>query len=200
MNWNECALAVHQNAVEHGWWDKERDAAEIFALIHSELSEALEEYRNARPMIYYPCNAGGVCVDDRREENVSCGSRIYNPENPDAPCSAKSKKPEGIAVELADCVIRILDYCGKEQINIGGELSERRAGFDSYTLPVLVNACHCLIAGAYEKEKETPVYFAECIAVIRFWCEENGVELEEIIGIKHEYNKSRPYRHGGKKC
>lgn len=25
-----------------------------------------------------------------------------------------------------------------------------------------------------------------------------GVNLEEVIGIKHEYNGSRPYKHGGK--
>lgn len=198
--WNELAAAVHKNAVDHGWWDEEREAAEIFALIHSELSEALEEYRSGRPLLYFPCNAGGLCVDDRPEENVSCGSRIYNPENPSAPCSAKSKKPEGIAVELADCVIRILDYCGKEQIDIGGELEERRAGFDSYALPALVNECHCLVSQAYDNTKETAAFLAECVAIIEYWCEENGSNLEDVIRKKHEYNKTRPYRHGGKKC
>ena len=49
-------------------------------------------------------------------------------------------KPDGIAVELADCIIRILDYCGEEDIDI-----------------------------------------------------------EEFIKIKHEYNKTRPYKHGGKR-
>lgn len=24
--------------------------------------------------------------------------------------------------------------------------------------------------------------------------------LENVLEVKHEYNKSRPYRHGGKKC
>lgn len=53
----------------------------------------------------------------------------------------ESGKPEGIPIELADCTIRILDYCGKM-----------------------------------------------------------GIDIAEAIRIKHEYNKSRPYRHGGKKC
>ena len=103
---NDLAKEIYENAKAHGWWDKERSFGDIIALCHSELSEALEEYRNDKPMIYYGAD----------------------------------KKPEGIAVELIDCVIRILDYCGHENIDV-----------------------------------------------------------DKIMQIKHEYNKSRPYRHGDKK-
>lgn len=48
-------------------------------------------------------------------------------------------KPEGIAVEMADCMIRILDWFGKENIDV-----------------------------------------------------------DKIMRLKMEYNKTRPYRHGGK--
>lgn len=105
---NELAAAVHENAVAHGWWEQERELPEILMLCVSELAEALEEYRSGRPVLYFPCNAGGVCCEE--DGSAHCGSRPYNPEKPDAPCSAQSKKPEGVAVELADCVIRILDY------------------------------------------------------------------------------------------
>lgn len=97
------------------------------ALIHSELSEALEEERAGNPVHYYPCNAGGLCVDDRNEEGITCGSRIYNPEHPDAPCSARSKKPEGVAVELADAVIRIADLCGHLGIDLDAVIEEKMA-------------------------------------------------------------------------
>lgn len=39
------AKNVHENAVNHGWWDEERSFGELIALCHQELSEALEEYR-----------------------------------------------------------------------------------------------------------------------------------------------------------
>ena len=114
MELNKLRDEIHQNAVDHGWWNEERHFGSLIALMHAELSEALEEYRNKRnPTEIY-----------------------YSWENSET----DEPKPEGIPVELADCIIRILDYCGKE-----------------------------------------------------------GIDIEEAIRIKHEYNKTRPYRHGGKR-
>lgn len=39
-------LEVHSIAVEKGWWEQERNQAEMIALMHSELSEALEGMRH----------------------------------------------------------------------------------------------------------------------------------------------------------
>ena len=80
---NEFADAIHENAVEHGWWEEERTLPEILALCHSELSEALEAYRDSTTL---------VCMVDGQ--------------------------PEGIAVEMVDCMIRILDYLAYEEVDI----------------------------------------------------------------------------------
>ena len=37
---------IHETAKSKGWWDSERNDGELIALMHSELSEALEALRN----------------------------------------------------------------------------------------------------------------------------------------------------------
>ena len=44
FNW--IAGQVHKTAISKGWWDNERNDGELIALMHSELSEALEALRD----------------------------------------------------------------------------------------------------------------------------------------------------------
>ena len=120
---NEFAQEVHENAVAHGWWDEKRSFPEVIALVHSELSEALEEYRHKQEQIWYAC-----------EEDQDCPS-ICNPEDEhdclnygkEAMCKYRNPKPEGLPVELADAILRILDYCACVGIDIEEALTIKHA-------------------------------------------------------------------------
>jgi len=45
---NSVASKLHNVAIEHGWWEYERNMGEILCLIHSEVSEALECLREGK--------------------------------------------------------------------------------------------------------------------------------------------------------
>ncbi len=202
MNWNEFAKEVHQLAVEKGWYDPKPSFAAIAVNFHCELSEAVEEYRKGMPMLYYPCNAGGLCEDDKAPaERMDCGSRVYNPETPEIPCKAKSKKPCGVAVELADCILRIMDTLAAERVNIDSILC-LGLNCPPNDLAAVIAKCHALVSKAYmvggvENGFLDPLL--DCIELILDWAAQNGVDMESVLRAKHEYNKTRPCRHGGKK-
>lgn len=92
---------IHELAKEKGWYDPPKSIPEAICLMHSELSEGLEAFRNH----IQEAGPGSGCLSE----------------------------------EFADCIIRIMDTC-----------------------------------------------------------EFLGLDLNKAINEKHEYNKGRTYRHGGK--
>lgn len=98
---------IYDIAYTHGWYDEDRTFGDRIALITSELSEALEEHRNGHPFteIYY-------------RHAVGCSTDEYYRDPGQQPVCTCTPKPEGVPIELADAMIRILDWCASENLDI----------------------------------------------------------------------------------
>lgn len=46
MSMRDLQKEIHKNAVEHGWWTSPPEIGTLLALVHSEVSEALEDARH----------------------------------------------------------------------------------------------------------------------------------------------------------
>jgi len=138
---DDMARRVHKTALVHGWWKflttgdvpetadaESRPVAEQLMLMVTELAEAMEEHREHDVHAIYWVNVQGEKM-------------LYHSKDEALTGAMKGVKPEGYFVELADCVIRIMD--------------------------------------SFEANQES---------------------LEFFLNMKDAYNKTRPYRHGGKKA
>lgn len=209
MKYNEFANEVHVNSCAHGWWDDERSVGEIISLCHSEVSEALEEYRAGRPNVWFKCDGGLDSLNCRFK------GELHNCFKTDdgIGCAWKNSKPEGIAVELADCIIRCFDWFGFMRFDVDALLADAAGGerwmsdmpiyqldnFGGFISRLhldlsLAYRCFCNASGTYA----TALRMAVCCNEIFDWAQREGVDMDAILNLKHEYNKGRSYKHGGK--
>lgn len=196
LHLGDLAFTIHENARDKGFWEGDRDMGEMLMLAVSELVEALEEHREGRPAVWY--NHGKDCshfVGYVYGESGRC-SRGCN------------QKPEGAAVELADCIIRCLDTIWSlGQPDVDTEVAEARehiySGQGKFHGPLpenfgaaLKNITHalCKVEDAYDLDK--PGWLAYAIVRCYELIARLDVDADAVVTEKMTYNTTRPYKHG----
>jgi NTP pyrophosphatase (non-canonical NTP hydrolase) len=110
---NEAAAIIHQNAVNKGFWEGEKNVGELLMLVVSELAEALEAHRKGKEgtigIFENDMSYGSVTIDDFHHKNV-CYNWIVNRFE----CTVKDTFED----EIADSVIRLLDLSAGLGIDI----------------------------------------------------------------------------------
>lgn len=161
------------NAKNHGWWDKERIVGDMLCLLHSEVSEAWTCWKN-------------------KEIDTTISD---------------SGKPEGFFTEIADVIIRVLDMAGGASIDISkaiNEVDKFPCNIDS--VPDFLCYINKTISDALEDHRNSFTNrYGDNLARVVVRCfrfdgsldEQKKCLLDEIV-LKHEYNKTRSYRHGNK--
>lgn len=199
MNLIELIKDVHENAIKHGWWEKPRSFAELLLLVHSEISEALEELRNKHDPkeIYYEGHVkledGSILTMTRpMPEHV-----IYDNCN-----TIHVTKPCGFPTEFADVIIRLYDMAGWYKWSIDEQLikvttQSIKQNYSASQIRDGISDLHDDVVTM--RRSRYPSAMAEyIIARVHAIAEGNGIDLDAAILEKHEYNKTRPYKHGGK--
>ena len=172
---------AHAIAVARGSWDEPRTFGDLIALVHSKLSEALEEYL-WNGLDYYP---GGV-----------------SPENP---------APHGVPSELADIVIRVADIAEHYEGNLLQWLAEAVVWLDSadrFWAPESfgdwIAALHYMVGEVSIRYRtgasvdQWGIRLGALIGAVNDMAAHYGIDLDAAIETKMEYNRTRNYRHGGK--
>ena len=190
MNLADLQKEAHAIAKDHGWWDEERTFGDLIALVHSELSEALEAYRMYGLEKFYSVDDDFIVPDDYE--------------------GLGRKKLEGVASELADVVIRVADMaewyeCPLESIEVTGVPPELPMDRPVQSFGDWIAALHFEVSTLAETWWASggdiwawKPYAELVVEVVNNMASHYGIDLDAAIEAKMEYNRTRGYRHGGK--
>jgi len=144
-------FAIHRLATEKGWWDDKDDqetraekALAVLALVHGELSVILETLRSGLELA---AGVGGLTIDQMCDDAMVVVARlgptqinllarlalvhsevseaveaVVQDNQYDTRLKDNKGKPEGLAIEIADVVIRCLDIAEAFNMDMSGSM------------------------------------------------------------------------------
>lgn len=203
---------AHANSRDHGFWDDPPSIERSMNLVHTELSELVEDLR------------AGKRVAELTFEPPS------PPGSPDL-ASPSPGKPVGPASELADVAIRLLDFAGAHRLNVAGsaDLDKLASNEDEDSW---ISDLHKAVAdiareherltsrgrmapggeaasldraARFEMWRQNPYWHNNmsarvftALSLVAAFARAYEVPIWEVVRLKMDFNKTRPRKHGGK--
>ena len=175
---------AYQNAVNHGWHEEEKSEAHWMCLVISELMEAVEADR-----------VGNYADIEAFEKNEMRGLDFRE--------NFERYIKDTVQDELADACIRILDLAGLRGLDLGEIRTDELESAEGFFNWTFTESMYYIVSIIAEKGimdwKEFRSYLYACIGEILVYCVQHEIDIFWFIEQKMKYNKTRPFKHGGKK-
>jgi|SRR5271157_53131 len=190
MTIEELCERSYKAAMDKGWHTEPRSMGEVTALFHSEVSEALEIWRDPSRKIDEAWESEGGKPEGFVIELADLLIRIGD-------TCVEMGFP--LAMGLSNTTVSMLGYGKEEMVKKSGR-----------TLPELLAYIHVCLSTAYEcfenadgvkrREEQAADMLAKAIVMAGAICRLNGLDLEAALARKMAFNDTRPHRHGGKRA
>ncbi len=171
---NQLTIEAYENAKSKGFHDREEEPEERVALLHSEISEALEDFRKHKMAL----------------EIMESGKPIGFP-----------SEIADIAIRLFDLFGKHNQKFNLLALN--GEYGIDREYFSNRSIPWWIHEFHHSLNSSLDTFRDERYNFT-CLDVllckILLFCEFYDIDIEKAIEVKMFFNKGREFMHGGKAC
>lgn len=167
--YDELAKRAYDTAVAKGFWEAERNMGEMLALISSELSEALEAHRDARPMWVETSGKPEGQAVELADAIIRCLDILFHIHGP--------------GIDDLIFMHNVSVIVPGPEVNFGERLM----------------MVHERVARAFNNrinQRVLAMFLAQVIVFCEAYIEDCGADPETTIRLKMDYNDTRPYKHG----
>lgn len=167
---NRLATQAHENAVKHGWWEKERNNQHHLMLVIAEIAEAVEADR------------------DKKHARLS--------EYRDAKDKERAFRrfiKDSVEDELADVAIYLFDIAGKLGINF--TVMRPCRYYRAFEKFKFTDNAFGLCKGLCKETIAIEKRIAFAVHYVIGWSKSLGIDIFFFIDEKMKYNETRPYLH-----
>jgi NTP pyrophosphatase (non-canonical NTP hydrolase) len=182
-NLNELAQNIHESNKLRGFDVAQDNIGQSLMLIIGEISEAIDAHQCGR-------------YANQRTVNCICESTEYI----DFTVFFDEDIKNTFEDELADIVIRTLDFCAAfcvdiEKLCYDNETNILSANIGEYFL-VLTGQVHGVFLDIENKEENCYGKLGSVITAVEYKAKELNIDIEKHIELKMRYNETRSYKHG----